>query len=238
MVWAPSTGGAAVPGPLPKPDDLVLVGRRKGSHGAGLWALPGGWLEWGEPIDAAGARELAEETGICVSTAESAAEDVLAAAAPACADAHRAALVRVGGVSMRPLAVPACGNLFGADGEPTSGSLGGRGRSEVKLHTVTVFAGVGLPGAVRPVTMETDKTDGWHWVPLRRLAAVGAGTAQGLAPCTDATCGAASAAHGAAPADDDDAAGSAFGPGAKLFPAAAALLSFCMSQAAAEPPKR
>ena len=42
----------------------VLVGRRRGSHGAGTWALPGGWLEVGEEFAVCGARELIEETGI------------------------------------------------------------------------------------------------------------------------------------------------------------------------------
>lgn len=42
----------------------VLLGRRKGSHGAGTWALPGGWLEKGEEFAAAAVRELEEETGL------------------------------------------------------------------------------------------------------------------------------------------------------------------------------
>lgn len=46
--------------------DYVLLGKRKGAHGAGQWALPGGKPDGGEhPRDAA-ARELAEETGIKV----------------------------------------------------------------------------------------------------------------------------------------------------------------------------
>lgn len=42
----------------------VLMGRRRGSHGAATWALPGGHLEYGEtPADCA-RRELAEETSL------------------------------------------------------------------------------------------------------------------------------------------------------------------------------
>ena len=48
-------------------DDLVLLGRRRGSHGAGTWAAPGGRLEYGEQITECAARELQEETGLFAS---------------------------------------------------------------------------------------------------------------------------------------------------------------------------
>ena len=48
----------------------VLLGRRKGSHGAGEYAFPGGHLEYGETFESCARREVMEECGIEITDVE------------------------------------------------------------------------------------------------------------------------------------------------------------------------
>lgn len=41
-----------------------IIGKRKGSHGAGTWALTGGHMEFGESIEDTARREVMEEAGV------------------------------------------------------------------------------------------------------------------------------------------------------------------------------
>jgi len=48
-------------------DSVLLIERRNPPHG---WAIPGGFVDYGEPVEQAAARELREETGIAVNPAD------------------------------------------------------------------------------------------------------------------------------------------------------------------------
>jgi 8-oxo-dGTP diphosphatase len=50
-----------------KKENKILLGQRKGSHGEGTWAMPGGHLEYGESWEECATREVSEEVGITIS---------------------------------------------------------------------------------------------------------------------------------------------------------------------------
>ena len=45
-------------------DGKILVGKRKGAHGEGQYAWPGGHMEYMESFEQCAKREVMEETGI------------------------------------------------------------------------------------------------------------------------------------------------------------------------------
>ncbi len=51
-------------------NNKVLLVRRKNPPAAGLWAIPGGRLKWGETLQEAAKREIKEETGVRIEVGE------------------------------------------------------------------------------------------------------------------------------------------------------------------------
>ena len=53
-----------VAGTIPAEDGRVLLTRRAIHPAHGKWTFPGGYVDWGEPVDVAAIRETFEETGL------------------------------------------------------------------------------------------------------------------------------------------------------------------------------
>jgi len=59
-------GQKVVAGTIPSEEGRVLLTRRAIHPAHGKWTFPGGYVDWGEPVDAAAIRETYEETGLTV----------------------------------------------------------------------------------------------------------------------------------------------------------------------------
>jgi ADP-ribose pyrophosphatase YjhB (NUDIX family) len=55
-----------VAGTIPVEDGRLLLTRRAIHPAYGKWTFPGGYVDWGEPVDAGAIRETLEETGLTV----------------------------------------------------------------------------------------------------------------------------------------------------------------------------
>jgi ADP-ribose pyrophosphatase len=67
VAWANSVPGVHA---VIEQDGRILLGRRAFDPGAGLWGLPGGFLEEGEAPDVGLKREVREETGLEIEPGE------------------------------------------------------------------------------------------------------------------------------------------------------------------------
>ncbi|MBB5430407.1 nucleotide triphosphate diphosphatase NUDT15 [Nocardiopsis composta] len=63
-IGAPAPGARPAVSAIVLRGDRVLLGLRRGAHGAGTWSFPGGKVDPGEDPATAAARELHEETGL------------------------------------------------------------------------------------------------------------------------------------------------------------------------------
>ncbi|MFZ5452899.1 MAG: NUDIX domain-containing protein [Thermodesulfobacteriota bacterium] len=62
LYFNPAVGVAVVV----RREEQILWGRRKGGPYQGAWCIPCGYVEWGEDVRLAAAREFLEETGLIV----------------------------------------------------------------------------------------------------------------------------------------------------------------------------
>ncbi len=58
-----------VAGTIPMEDGRILLTRRAIHPAHGKWTFPGGYVDWGEPVESAAVRETHEETGLTVNLA-------------------------------------------------------------------------------------------------------------------------------------------------------------------------
>lgn len=63
-------GGGAPDGAETHGVNQFLLIKRKGSHGEGTWSVPGGWIDAGERVHAAVAREVWEEVGVNIDSGD------------------------------------------------------------------------------------------------------------------------------------------------------------------------
>jgi 8-oxo-dGTP diphosphatase len=59
-------GQKVVAGTIAMDKDRILLTRRAIHPALGKWTFPGGYVEWGEPVECAAIRETYEETGLTV----------------------------------------------------------------------------------------------------------------------------------------------------------------------------
>jgi 8-oxo-dGTP diphosphatase len=99
------------------PGGIVFIERRFPPHG---WALPGGFVDYGESLEEAAVREVAEETGLTVELKEQLKSYSDPARDPR---QHTIATVFIAAASGEPVAGDDAGNAVVADPESPPGTL-------------------------------------------------------------------------------------------------------------------
>src|SRR5205814_1465316 len=172
----PGVGAAAVV--RDRAGRILLVQRGAGHFGAGAWCIPCGYVEWGEDVRAAAAREAREEAGIRVAIGDvlQVASNFHEPAKPTIGVWFRATLVDAAAMpgasarstSVKPLCVP-----------PTIFTRNAGGASAAKNGAATVSKGT-VRSADPPITT-TARRGG---TPASRIASTA--VASGASPTTAA----------------------------------------------------
>ncbi|KAJ1025995.1 hypothetical protein NDA18_003655 [Ustilago nuda] len=166
----------------------VLVGKRKGSHGAGTLALPGGHLELHESFQDCAARQVYQETGLILEPPHTLAQSQLLSPSPLSTQTHlqpqSPSQPILSSTASTPSPVANASTPLSTNSIPptplrfltaqNSVRMKDHGEKGEGKHYVTIFMKASLRSdpcqpLAQPRIMQPNKCLGWFWIPMKYL---------------------------------------------------------------------